>query len=281
MQTRFSRYLTLALLFAALPVRAEAQGVGGIINRAKKAVVDDNKTVNNPQLGEPFDAASLDAAIKGMRAYHDRTDEVASLQKQYLANQEKLSALQDKNPGAVDKHNEAKNKNHACVSDFQRANRRSSEEQTKQKMMAMMSDPAGYQNFVMEMARISQEQQAAVKKNDTLTVKKLQLQQEKLLGIDSKADSLAAVAKCGPPPQAPAVVAEIERLSDLSGKLNNRIRTTESASDEEAAKVAGVSPTRFQQMRERLTKWYGSPNSLGPKEGNLLNSRKKDIDELF
>ena len=144
----------------------------------------------------------------------------------------------------------------------------------------MMSDPAAYQNFAMEMARIGQEQQAAVKKNDTLTLRKLQAQQEKLMGIDTKADSLAAVGKCGPPPQPPAAVAEIQRLDKLSDDLNSRIRAAESSADTDGAKAAGVLPGRFQQMRERLTTWLDKPNSLGGKEGSLLSGRRKDIEEV-
>ncbi len=279
MRTPSARSLAIPLLVALLPMYAGAQ-VGGIINRAKKAVVDDNKTVNNAQLGEPFDATSLDGAIKGMRVYRARLADVASLQKQYLDNQQKLSALRDKSRKQVSDFDESRNKNRECVSDFKSSNRKSSEEATKQRMMAMMSDPAAYQNFAMEMARIGQEQQAALKKNDTLTLRKLQAQQEKLVGIDTKADSLAAVGKCGAPPQPPAAVAEIQRLDKLSDDLNSRIRSAESSADTDGAKAAGVPPARFQQMRERLTTWYDKPNSLGGKEGSLLNGRRKDIEEV-
>ena len=279
MRTHCVRSLAILLLCAALPMRAESQ-IGGIINRAKKAVVEDNQTVNNPQLGEPFDAASLDGAIKGMRVYRARLADVASLQKQYLVNQEKHSALTEKNQRQVNDYDEAKNKNHECFSDYKSANRRNSEELAQKKMMAMASDPAAYQTFIMEMGRIAQEQQAAVKKNDTVALKKLVEQQEKLLGIDAKADSLAAVAKCGPVPPPPAAVAEIERLGKLNDDLNGRIRAAESASDVDGARAAGVTPTRFQQMRERLSTWLSKPSSLGAKEGSLLNGRKKEIEEV-
>jgi hypothetical protein len=274
MRIRLVGFLAIPLLVVVLPMRTQAQ-VGGLINRAKQAVVDDNKTVNNPQLGEPFDAASLDGAIKGMKLYRSRLAEVAALQKQYLDAQQKRSALVDKNQKQLNDYDESRNKNRECVSNFNRATRPQREAAMQQKMMTLVSDP----KFAAEMARIGQAQQAAYAKGDTAAVRKLAEEQVKLYGIDEKADSVAAAAKCPMPPP-PAAVAEIERLGKQSDDLNTRIRTAESSADVDGARAAGVQPARFQQMRERLTTWVSKPSSLGSKEGNLLNGRKKEIEDV-
>jgi hypothetical protein len=161
------------------------------------------------------------------------------------------------------------------VSNFNRANKPQREAAMQQKMMTLVSDP----KFAAEMARIGQAQQAAYAKGDTAAVRKLAEEQVKLYGIDEKADSVAAAAKCPLPPP-PAAVAEIERLGKQSDDLNTRIRTAESSADVDGARAAGVQPARFQQMRERLTTWASKPSSLGSKEGNLLNGRKKEIEDV-
>ena len=110
--------------------------------------------------------------------------------------------------------------------------------------------------------------------------RKLSAQQEKLLGVDMKADTTAAEARCGKLPPPPAAIAEIERLRKQNEDVNRRLRSAESSADVDGARAAGVQPARFQQMRERLVTWVGKPNSLGSKEGDLLKGRKAEIEDV-
>jgi len=256
--------------------------VGGLINKAKQAVAD--KTAKpagtDDHIGEPFDAASLDNALAGMRAYKAKMNQVAAIQAQYLDNQKKRSALQESSGSAIRAYEENNSKNANCRVDFLAELRSGRGDPLQKKMQSLMSDPAAMQKFAIESSRLNQVIMAAQQKGDTNAVKAATRDLQKLAGVDEAADSVAAAKKCGAPSPRPAVLAQLDQMQQRSDDLSQQLRTAESASDTDGARAAGVPATRFAQMKERLTQFVNNGPAFGGKEGDLLKAHKSEIEKL-
>jgi hypothetical protein len=282
MTQRFARLLGTALIALALPVAAHAQ-VGGLINKAKKAVTEDANAKpagSNAQIGDPFDAASLDVALKGMRVFKSRMTDVAAMRNQYLAAQNRRSALQEKNQRQIDEYESNHNTIRNCVSDYMSNNAQDQSKVAQQKMMSLMSDQAALMKFTTDYTRISQEYANAISKGDTVTAYKSLAEMTKMLGIDPKADSAKAFARCGNFPRRPAAMDEMDQIGKQTDSLSTRLRTAETTADIDAARAAGVQPVRFAQMRERLSRYVANTPAFAGKEGDLLKGRRAEIEDL-
>jgi hypothetical protein len=276
-----ARMRVAALLLIALPAAASAQA-GGLINRAKQAVADKaaKPAGTDDHIGEPFDAASLNNALAGMRAYKARMNQVAAIQAQYLDNQKKRTALQESSEKTTAAYEESSAKNRNCRTDYLADARANRGDPMQKKMQSLMNDPAALQKFAMESSRLNQVIMAAQAKGDTNAVKAATRDLQKLGGVDEAADSVAADKKCGAPPPRPAATAQLDQMQQRSDDLNRQLRTAETASDTDGAQAAGVSATRFAQMKERLTQFVNNGPAFGGKEGDLLKAHKTEIERL-
>ena len=207
---RTVRALPVALALFAFPLRAEAQ-LSGLLKKAKEqiakpdAVAPAKSTANasNAQIGDPFDAASLDAALKGMVVVKARQAELAALNKQYVDNQEKRTALVDKSARVIDEFEKKRESNDNCISQDISARTPEREAVAQQKAMAVMSDESTRDEYL----KVATAMQGAVAKNDTASLRKLTASYMKMLGVDPQADSIIAFKKCGHPPALPAALA--------------------------------------------------------------------------
>lgn len=276
-----ARLRVAALLLIALPVSAQAQ-VGGLINKAKQAVADKTSKPagSDEHIGDPFDDASLSAALKGMRTFKAKMSEVASIQAQYLANQKERSTLQEASTRVISEYETNRAKIHECQSAFRAANPIDNDALVQKKMMSLIGDQAAMQKFATESERLNKASMAAQAKGDTTAMKNATYEMMKLIGVDMAADSIAAARKCGALPARPAAMDQLDQMQRKSDDLNRQLRATESSSDIEAARAAGVTPARFGQMRERLTQFIDNGKVFGGKEGELLKSRKSEIEGL-
>ncbi len=277
---RTVRALPVALALFAFPLRAEAQ-LSGLLKKAREqiakpdAVAPANGTANasNAQIGDPFDAASLDAALKGMVVVKARQAELAALNKQYVDNQEKRTALVDKSARVIDEYEKKRESNDNCISQDISARTPEREAVAQQKAMAVMSDELTRDEYV----KVATAMQGAVAKNDTASLRKLTATYMKMLGVDPQADSIIAFKKCGHPPALPASMIEAERMQKVMDGLGVKMRVVESSADADGARAANTTPAKFKQMRERLVTFSSSGSQWSSSEKALLNGRKAEI----
>ena len=277
---RTVRALPVALALFAFPLRAEAQ-LSGLLKKAKEqiakpdAVAPAKSTANasNAQIGDPFDAASLDAALKGMVVVKARQAELAALNKQYVDNQEKRTALVDKSARVIDEFEKKRESNDNCISQDISARTPEREAVAQQKAMAVMSDESTRDEYL----KVATAMQGAVAKNDTASLRKLTASYMKMLGVDPQADSIIAFKKCGHPPALPASLIEAERMQNVMDGLGVKMRVVESSADADGARAANTTPAKFKQMRERLVTFSSSGSQWSSSEKALLNGRKAEI----
>lgn len=278
--TCLARALPIALALFAYPLHADAQ-LGGLLKKAKEQIVKPDATApaksatptSNAQIGDPFDAASLDAALKGMVVVKAKQAELAALNKQYVDNQEKRTALVDKNARVIDEYGKKREINDNCISEDISARTPAREAAAQEKAMAVMSDESTRDEYVKVMTAM----QGAGAKSDTASLRKLTATYLKMLGMDPHADTLAAYKKCGRPPAMPASMIEAERMQKENDAIAVKVRVVENSADIDGARAANTTPAKFKQMRERLVTFSSSGSHWSSSEKALLNGRKTEI----
>lgn len=228
------------------------------------------------QVSQPFDAATLDQALKGLRVYHARMTEIVAMRVQYLNAQNRRSQAGDKSQAEVDAYDNAKSKFDNCVSSKLNAQDPAKMAKMQEKVMAAMTNPANAQKY----AELNQAMATAAGKGDTTAMKKATADLMKLIGMDPKADTVAAMSACAPAPRIPTAVAELKSLDHQVDSISVRLRKAENAVETEAAAAAGVTPTRFAQMRERLEMYVNKPSGFTGVEATILAAHKAEIATL-
>jgi hypothetical protein len=227
------------------------------------------------QMGEPFDAASLDNALKGMRVYNARMTDIAAMRVQHLNLQNRRYDAGSKAEKDVNAWQATQSKFRECLHG-KLGNDPARMQKMQEKVMALASNPAAMQKY----AEAGQAVSAAAAKGDTIAMAKASADMMKALGFDLKADTVAATSACGGAPRRPPAVAEIEQLERQADSLTIRLRRAENAADGDAARAAGVAPSRFAEMRERLFTYAARPSFFQGKEAGLLAARKTEITAL-
>jgi hypothetical protein len=231
-----------------------------------------NAPLASAQMGEPFDAASLDNALKGMRVYKARMTDIVAMRVQYLNLQNRRNDATDKGTKDVETHQSNQSKFRDCLHE-KLAGDPARMQKMQEKVMSLASNPAAMQKY----SEASQAMSNAAMKGDTVAMAKASAEMMKALGIDLKADTVAATAACGGAPKRPASVVEIEQLERQADSLTIRLRRAEIAAEGDAARAAGVAPSRFAEMRERLATYSGRPGLFQGKEADLLAAHKAEI----
>jgi hypothetical protein len=105
--------------------------------------------------------------------------------------------------------------------------------------------------FMQEYMAIAQEQAQAIQNpQDTATINRLAARQNKLLGIDPKADSLKARTLCKVPP-APPRMRRADSLAAWSDSLYAQARAAEAQARDASARAAEMTPEQFAMALER------------------------------
>lgn len=228
------------------------------------------------QMGDPFDAASLENALKGMRVYKARMTDIVAMRVQYINLQNRRSDAHTKGEREINAFEGTQSKFRGCLGD-KLSNDPARMQKMQEKVMSLANNPTAMQKY----AEASQAASAAAMKGDTAAMAKASAELFKVLGLDLKADTVAATAACGGAPKRPAAVAEVEQLEKQADSLTIRLRRAENAAEGDAARAAGVTPSRFAEMRERLLTFAGSSAPFKGADAALLASRRAEITALM
>jgi hypothetical protein len=231
-------------------------------------------TAAQSSLGTPFDAASLESALKGMRVYKARMTEIVGMRVQYLNLQSRRSEAQSGAQSDIVAYDGAQSKFRECIS--KKLNDPAKMQKMQEKVMSLASNPDAMQKY----ADASQAMSNAATKGDTAAIARATADMMKALGVDLKADTAAAASACGGAPRRPPSIVQIETLERQADSVTIRLRRAETAADADAARAAGVSPSRFAEMRERLTTFANRPAFFQGKEADLLAAHKAEIVSL-
>jgi len=295
--------LALATLAFASPSTANAQ-FGGLVKKAVKkaageAAVDaatdkarqkiapHTESSGNAALGAELTADTLDLVLKGLAATATKLEQIDGLSKRRDDLNAKLQENRTANYATVERYNEQESKIGACISDHINGLNKSRENELRAKMMTMMATPNGQQGWVAEYQKVMQDMAAAQAKGDTTGMNKaLAGFYKKVLGVDVKADTVAAQKQCGTLPRKPAAIAEQAALDAQVDSANVQIRAAEAQASTAGENASGLPSARYLQARERLTTWLGADKQgkalqyFSDHENKLLVSRKGDIERV-
>lgn len=130
--------------------------------------------------------------------------------------------------------------------------------------------------FMQEYMAIAQEQaQAMQNPQDTATINRLAARQNKLLGIDPKADSVKARGLCNVPP-APPWMRRADSLAAWSDSLYARARAAEAQARDASARAAEMTPEQFAMALERAEGFVASTGQVASHTLWLYSPVEKD-----
>jgi hypothetical protein len=264
---------------AAAKVAEKAAGKA-MDKAAEKAGVSESVGREKPNerelLGAPLTADTLDLVIKGLAAMSSAMQEKYRIEQRGIAAHNQAGELRAS--PAVERWNEKSRVVGSCQETFL-----STLEDTRQEEFAKKAqqDPAKYaasaQKFALEIAPLQA-------KGDMEAVQKAQIKwMQELMGVNFKADTAAAKAKCGTIPPKPVQFAQIDSLDGIAKKANVEARALEAtAADKGAAAAGGMPGNRFAQARERILTWFydGAPAKYRFPETPLLAARKAEIEAV-
>lgn len=230
-------------------------------------------SVSGAQMGPAFDAASLDNALKGMRVYKARMTEIVAMRVQFMNVQNHRSDAQTKGEKEIQAYENRQNQYRECLSEKLHGNDQAKAAKMQEKVMGMMSNAAAMQKY----SELGQAVATAAQKGDTAAMYKANLELMKFLGMDPKADSAAAATACGGTPKRPQSVIDVEQLERQADSITIKLRRAENAAEGDASRAAGVAPSRFAEMRERLTTYANNPSQFTGAEAALLLAHKAEI----
>jgi hypothetical protein len=138
--------------------------------------------------------------------------------------------------------------------------------------------------FMQDWTAASQEVQQAAMANDTAAMRRAQVKMNKLMGVDARADSAKARAKCHVP-AIPAWMRRADSLAAISDTLLVRARGVEGAASAGAARAAEMTPAQFAMAAERAEGFValhasgtvGSGYVFTPIEEQALTARLVDL----
>ena len=116
----------------------------------------------------------------------------------------------------------------------------------------LQGDQSANAKFMQEYQRIAMEVGAAAAAQDTARARKAQAEYNKLMGIDSKADTAKANVQCNVPVP-PAWMARADAADAESSRLYNEARELERVSSDTAVRVSGLGAEQFAMAVERVT----------------------------
>ena len=269
-----------ALLLACAGATAQAQ-LGGLIKKAKEKVENKadeatgDKTPAKKLAGDPVDAPTLDAVLRGLALEVQNQDQSAQLRKARSAKYEERQAAEKAAGTEIENYRKTSSVTDECIHGSIGDSNKSHEGVLQQKMTNIASDPKGM-DFVKKYTDLSQQLGAAQMKKDTATSTRVLAQMMGLLGLDPARDSAVAFAKCGKAPAKPASLVRAEALRKDEQALDDQVRGIEGGTVERAAAASGLPAATYALARERLLTW-----NLETKDKKKQVSVTKDEDALF
>jgi hypothetical protein len=190
-------------------------------------------------------------------------------------------AIADKNATASNDFSERVYAIERCRSNAARA---SEDRRQKASNARVHADPA----VQARLLAIVQQMQAAVARNDTAEVGRLQRQAQAVGTVGSaRDDSLAADTACGQVPARPAFLAQIDSLDAAEKGLLDRIRQLDDRAAAAELAASGMTDRQFAMARERVTSFLDRAKYSSPQRGfstaelDALGTRKADLEKLL
>ena len=239
-------------------------------------------------IGTPISADTLDLVLRGLNAMSAHLAPIGPLSTRQQALQESLNKSQNAHEKERQRWDDATRKVEDCQAQFFQALGEQRQNDMQKKMAEMQGDQKKMAEMANSAAEFSRRSAELQQKGDVAGVEKLMRDYyAKMFGIDLKADTAAAAAKCGAKPPKPAFLAEQETMSGEIDSISKQIREREGAAESVGAKASGLSAHRFALARERLFTWrsdtYGGRPSknFSSQENALFQAHRAEIEKGF
>jgi hypothetical protein len=222
---------------------AARQAVPGQQPRRPPPTFDNTMIELNPQV-----VARL---IKGLEARNTSDQTAADLRTRSSAAFEEARTINDRHGDERTEWGNANDAAQACMSEelVNMDERHAQEMQQRLVGMTGVNTPEKTR-FIQEWTAAGQEAQRAAMANDTAALRRAQEKLNKVMGVDTRADSAKARATCHVPVM-PAWMRRADSLATLYDTLIPRVRVAEDAANPVAARAAGMTPAQFAMAAER------------------------------
>jgi hypothetical protein len=301
--TRAALAAAVATALAA-PVPAHAQ-FGKLLKKAKETVAGGNDSTaaggesgatalgalrpGSPKFDESvieLTPSVIDRMLRGMAAEARVTQASVARQKKIEADMaavdKEVDQLDAQHPSTErDAWQEANSRIDQCISDELQKR----EEQNEGEIQArLMSDPAARQ----KMMELSQRMSAELQRGDSVAAKKTMAEVQAVTYPSLKADSAAAMKKCGTPAPKPAWMAREEQLRERRDQLGEELRKTGDAGRDTALVVvaqggggggARLTAVQYSMALERMIAWAAA-TAPGAKSSGKMNFSATELDAL-
>ena len=302
-RTRFaSRSLIPVAVVAAilLPLNTTTAQLGGLVKKARDKAIEQQVekrvgggTTSSADAAPKFDETTVELTtervagmVRGLQAGRAVLDTRTPL----IARREEISKtrepLWDANQKAYDAYLRTRDENQRCRNDAMHASREKRQvaidAHNKEMSAKAMNDPA----FRQKIMELTPKLTAAQQKGDTVELKRL-MKQMGVADDDTKADTVAADAKCGKETPKPAFLIKTDSLDGLANKLTDEIRKIEEKAASTEQKESGLNERQFMMARERIEaylsamKYNGKPRGFSPNETEALGSRRADLEKVM
>lgn len=297
-----SRSMIPVAVFAAvlLPLNTATAQLGGLVKKARDKAIESQveKRVggtgaSSADAAPKFDETTVELTservagmLRGLQAGRAVLDTRTPLNERRDQVSKKREPLWDANQKSYDAYLVKRDENQRCRNDAMRDSRDKRQKVTdarnKELSAKAMNDPA----FRQKIMELTPKLTAAQQRGDTVELKKLMAQ----MGVeedDTKADTVAADAKCGKETAKPAWLLQTDSLDGLANKLTDEIRKIEEKAASTEQKESGLNERQFMMARERIEaylsamKYNGKPRGFSPNELDALGARRADLEKVM
>jgi len=302
-RTRFASRSTIPVAVVAavlLPLNTATAQLGGLVKKARDKAIEQQvekrvggTAASSADAAPKFDENNLEltservaAMLRGLQAGRAILDTRTALIDRREQISKKREPLWDANQKSYDAYLVKRDENQRCRNDAMQVSRDKRQKVTdarnKELSAKAMNDPA----FRQKIMELTPKLTAAQQRGDTVELKKLMAQ----MGVtedDTKADTVAADAKCGKETPKPAWLVQTDSLDGLMNKLTDDIRKIEEKAASTEQKESGLNERQFMMARERIEaylsamKYNGKPRGFSPNELDALGSRRADLEKVM
>ena len=283
-----------------LPLSTATAQLGGLVKKARDRAIESQVekrvgagTGSSADAAPKFDETTVELTsdriagiLRGLQAGRTVLDTRTPLIQRRDEAYKKREPLWNANQKAYDAYLVKRDENQRCRNDAMEVSREKRQKITdarnKELSAKAMTDPAFRQKIMELTPKLADAQQ----KGDTVELKRLM----KLMGVaedDTKADTVAADAKCGKETPKPAWLVQTDSLDGLAQRLTDEIRKIEEKAASTEQKESGLNERQFMMARERIEaylsamKYNGKPRGFSPNELDALGSRRADLEKVM
>jgi hypothetical protein len=302
-RTLFASRSTIPVAVVAavlLPLNTATAQLGGLVKKARDKAIEQQvekrvggTAASSADAAPKFDENNLELTservagmLRGLQAGRAILDTRTALIDRREQISKKREPLWDANQKSYDAYLVKRDENQRCRNDAMQVSRDKRQKVTdarnKELSAKAMNDPA----FRQKIMELTPKLTAAQQRGDTVELKKLMAQ----MGVtedDTKADTVAADAKCGKETPKPAWLVQTDSLDGLMNKLTDDIRKIEEKAASTEQKESGLNERQFMMARERIEaylsamKYNGKPRGFSPNELDALGSRRADLEKVM